>query len=617
MAVYTYATREGEPPSGTLVDLLLGAIDRLTERCAFRLFTGPGPELTEVSYRELFGHVKDAVGALRVLGLERGGHAAILSENRFEWALTDYACLLEGIWNVPIHSVLTAEQIRYIVQDSGIRVLFASSAEQVAKARSACASSSYEVQIVTFDPLAPLPEGVLAWDHLVAEGRVRMQGVSDESLRASALQAKPDQVATMLYTSGTTGNPKGVVLTHRNLFSNVEAASLAFRIEPTDSTLSFLPLSHIFERTADYVFLSRGCTISYAHSKDTLAVDLRTVRPTVVVAVPRVYEKVHDAAVSAGGAKGTLVRWARKVGLEWASERLSGRIPTLSLHVAHRIADTLVFAKVRAAVGGRIRFFVSGSAPLEPEIARFFYAAGMPILEGYGLTETSPVLTVSTSDELRIGAVGRPVVGTEIRIADDGEILAKGPQVMKGYFNRPDETADTIDSEGWIHTGDIGELDADGYLRITDRKKDLIKTSGGKYVAPQPIENRTKRNTFVDQATMVGDRRKFVALLVVPDFGVLEKWARGKGVAVADREALIAHPAVQEKMAQEALSGFDDLSHVEIPQKLALLTTPFSIEDGTLTLTDKVRRRVVQDRYASLIDRFYLYENANRTVFTP
>ena len=617
MAAYAYATREGELPNGTLVGLFLGTMDRLTEHAAFRLFTGPGPELNEVSYSELFGYVKDAVGALRVLGLERGGRAAILSENRFEWALADYACLLEGVWNVPIHSVLTAEQIRYIVQDSGVRVLFASSAELVAKAWSACAASPHEVQIVAFDPLAPLPEGVFAWDRLVAEGRERMQGVTDEALRASALQATPDQVATMLYTSGTTGDPKGVVLTHRNLFSNVEAVALAFGIEPTDSTLSFLPLSHVFQRMADYLLLSRGCTISYPHSMDTLGLDLRTVGPTVVAAVPRVYEKVHDAAVSAGGAKGMLVRWARKIGLEWTSERLSGRVPSLLLRSAHRIADALVFAKVRAAVGGRIRMFVSGSAPLEPEVARFFYAAGMPILEGYGLTETSPVLTVSTPDELCIGKVGRPVVGTEIRIADDGEILVRGPQVMKGYHSRPDETAAAIDAEGWFHTGDIGELDADGFLRITDRKKDLIKTSGGKYVAPQPIEGRIKRNPFVDQAIMVGDRHKFVAVLVVPDFSALEKWASGRGVSTADRDALIAHPAVQEKMAQEALSGFDDLSHVEVPRKLALLTTPFSIEDGTLTLTDKVKRRVVQDRYASLIDRFYEAENADRTVFTP
>ena len=617
METHTYATREGDLPSGTLVSLLLGAFARLSDSCAFRLFAGPGPELTEVSYSELFGHVKNAAGVLRVLGLERGARVAILSENRFEWAVADCACLLEGVWNVPIHSVLTAEQVRYIVQDSGVRVLLASSAEQVAKARSACSPLPHDVQVISFDSLAPLPEGVLAWDGLVSEGRALMQGVTDEDLRTSAQQATPEDVATILYTSGTTGNPKGVVLTHRNLFSNVAAVSLALPVHPTDSALSFLPLSHVFQRMADYVLMSRSCTISYPHSKDTLGEDLRTVRPTVVVAVPRVYEKVYGASVSSGGIKGMLVRWAREVGLKWTSERLSGRVPPLPVRAAHRIADTLVFSKVRAALGGRIRMFVSGSAPLEPEVARFFYAAGMPIFEGFGLTETSPVLTVSTPDELRIGKVGRPVVGTEIRIADDGEILARGPQVMKEYHNRPDETAAAIDREGWFHTGDIGELDAEGFLCITDRKKDLIKTSGGKYVAPQPIENRIKRNAFVEQAIIVGDRRKFIALLVVPDFDALEEWASRQGVSVADRDTLITQAAVQEKMAQEALTGFDDLSHVEQPRKLALLTTPFSIEDGTLTLTDKVKRRVVQDRYEALIDQFYESSNADRIVFTP
>ena len=397
MAAYTYATREGELPSGTLVGLLLGAIDRLTEHTAFRLFTGPGPELNEVSYSELFGHVKDAVGALRMLGLERGARAAILSENRFEWALTDYACLLEGVWNVPIHSVLTAEQIRYIVQDSGVRVLFASSAEQVAKARSACAASPHEVQIVAFDPLAPLPEGVLAWDRLIAEGRVRMQGVTDEALRASALQATPDQVATMLYTSGTTGNPKGVVLTHRNIFSNVRgdfprAPHRAHRLDPfIPAAVTRLPADGGITCSCHVAALS-PIPIRRTRSRWTYA---RYVPPwwrRCPASTKRCTMRPFRRAVPRGG-------WydgRGEVGLAWASELLSGRVPTLPLRVARRIADTLVFAKIRAAVGGRIRMFVSGSAPLEPEIARFFYAAGMPILEGYGLTETSPVLTVST-----------------------------------------------------------------------------------------------------------------------------------------------------------------------------------------------------------------------------
>ena len=435
MASRTQAANQTELPRGTLVELLLGAIDRLDDHAAFHLFRGTGPELTAVTYRELLDRVRDVVGALRVLGLERGDRVAILSENRFEWALTDYACLLEGVLDVPVHAVLTADQAGYILSDSGARVIFASTAEQVEKARAAAsAGSGREVRVVAFDPLPSLPEGVLAWDSLVAEGRERMRGMSDAELRTSAGRATPDDVATILYTSGTTGDPKGVVLTHQNLFSNVEAASFALRINPTDSTLSFLPLSHIFQRMVDYLLVSRGCTISYPHSGETIVADLRAVRPTVVVAVPRVYEKVYFGALSAPGLKGRLVRWAREVGLAWADETLAGRTPTLPLRVAHGIADRLVFRKIRQVVGGRIRFFVSGSAPLDPEIARFFHASGLPILEGYGLTETSPVTNVNTPEAMRIGTVGKPVASTEIRVADDGEILVRGPQVMKEYL---------------------------------------------------------------------------------------------------------------------------------------------------------------------------------------
>ena len=618
MASRTHAANQTELPRGTLVELLLGAIDRLGDHAAFRLFRGTGPELTAVTYRELLDLVRDVVGALRVLGLERGDRVAILSENRFEWALIDYACLLEGVLDVPVHAVLTTDQAGYILSDSGARVIFASTAEQLEKARAAAsAGSGLEVRVVAFDPLPSLPEGVLAWGRLVAEGRERMRGVSDAELRTSAGRATPDDVATILYTSGTTGDPKGVVLTHQNLFSNVEAASFALRIDHTDSTLSFLPLSHIFQRMVDYLLVSRGCTISYPHSQETIVADLRAVRPTMVVAVPRVYEKVYFGALSAPGLKGKVVRWAREVGLAWADERLAGRTPTLPLPLSRSLADRLVFRRIRQVVGGRIRFFVSGSAPLDPEIARFFYAAGLPILEGYGLTETSPVTNVNTPEAMRIGTVGKPVAGTEIRIAEDGEILVRGPQVMKEYYKLPAESVAAIDAEGWFHTGDVGELDADGFLRITDRKKDLIKTSGGKYVAPQPIENRLKRSRFVDQAVVVGDRRKFVALLVVPDFNTVEAWAREQGIAAGDREALIRHPAVQARLEEETLAGLGDLSHVEIPKKVALLTTPFTIEDGSLTLTDKVKRRVVQDRYARLIDRFYQPEGEDRTVFVP
>jgi long-chain acyl-CoA synthetase len=305
------------------------------------------------------------------------------------------------------------------------------------------------------------------------------------------------------------------------------------------------------------------------------------------------------------------------VGRAWATEVLEGRTPSAHVRVGHALADKLVFYKIRGRIGGRLRFFVSGSAPLDPEIARFFYAAGMPILEGYGLTETSPVTNVNTPEDLRIGTVGRPVSATEIKLADDGEILVRGPQVMREYYKLPDETAKAIDAEGWFSTGDIGELDDDGFLRITDRKKDLIKTSGGKYVAPLPIENRVKRSRYIEKVVMIGDRMKFVALLVVPDFAVLERWAKEQGIATGDRAELLQDPKVQALLEKESLGKLAGLSDVEVPKKVGLLATPFSIEDGTLTLTDKVKRRAVQERYASLIDRFYAPEGVGRAVFTP
>ncbi len=605
MALRTFASNPADLPRGTLVDLLLGAVDRLGTHDAFRVFTGPGAELSAISYRELLDRVKDVVGGLRVLRLERGQCAAILSENRLEWALTDYACLCEGVYAVPVHAVLTADQVGYILNDSGARVVFASTDEQVEKVRKACVRCEHEVRIVAFDPVQSPAPNVLPWDQLVAEGHDRMRSVPESELRARAREATPDDIATILYTSGTTGDPKGVVLTHRNLFSNVEACGRALAIRPSDSTLAFLPLSHVFQRMVNYLLVARGCTITFPHSNDTIVADLQAVEPTIVCAVPRVYEKVHYGALGKPGLAGKLVRWAREVGVAWAVERLAGRIPTLSLRVAHRLADRLVFRKIRALLGGRVRILVSGSAPLDPGIARFFYAAGLAILEGYGLTETSPVTNVNTPEELRIGTVGKPVAGTEIRIADDGEILIRGSQVMRGYYELPEETAKAIDAEGWFYTGDIGELDADGFLRITDRKKDLIKTSGGKYVAPQPVENRLKRSRFIEQVVMIGDRRKFVALLVVPDFAVLEGWAKEQGIATGDRHALLRDARVQVLMEKEALGGLEDLSSVDRPKKVGLLATPFSIEDGTFTLTDKVKRRVVHERYAPLIDRFY------------
>lgn len=379
-------------------------------------------------------------------------------------------------------------------------------------------------------------------------------------------------------------------------------------IDARDVTVSFLPLSHIFQRMVDYLFFHQGVTIVHARSMLTAIEDMALMRPTVAVAVPRVYEKIHAAVMNASGLKKRVIAWAVGVADRTVELRLAGRAPEGVLALQYRLADRLVFSKVRGAVGGRLRFFVSGSAPLSPELGRFFYSIGLTILEGYGLTETSPVTNVNTEEHFRIGTVGKAVPSTEIRIAEDGEILVRGPQVMKGYHDRPDDTAQAIDADGWFHTGDIGDLDADGFLRITDRKKDLIVTAGGKNVAPQPIENRLKANPFMEQAVLIGDRRRFISVLVVPAFDRLEAWARSQGIAWADRRDLLANGAVQRHMEGEVARELRGLASFESPKKVALLEEDFTIANGALTPTLKVKRKVIQDRFRDLVEELYREE---------
>ena len=491
--------------SVTLTGLFLEAVDRFGNATALR---APGADLTwsRISYDEVFRTTRAAATGLRALGIGRGDAAAILSANRPEWALADYACLCAGVRDVPIYPSLTASQIAYILQDSGARAVFAQDEVQLAKLMEIRHQCPKLRHIIVFDPPDKTTDGILAWrDFLLLDP----EGLSHQAFREEALAARPESVATILYTSGTTGNPKGVLLTHANIGSNVRVCRTLLDVSDTDTTLSFLPLSHVFQRMVDYLFFSVGCEIAYARDMLTVAEDLRIVRPTVVASVPRLYERVYNAVTGAKGVKGLLVGWAMSVGLARADALLEGRKPGWWTRVRYSLADKLVFGKLRAGVGGRLRFFVSGGAPLSPGINRFFFAAGLQILEGYGLTETSPVTNVNTFEAFRIGTVGKAVPGTEIRIAFDGEICIRGPQVMKGYFNRPEATAEAIDADGWFKTGDIGEIDEDGFLSITDRKKDIIVTAGGKNIAPQPIENRLKLDTYIDQAVMVGDRRRF------------------------------------------------------------------------------------------------------------
>jgi long-chain acyl-CoA synthetase len=620
-------------PPGTLVELFFGAVDRFGDHAAFRCFPSSGPELSDISYLEAYKRAQWVALGLEAVGLRRGDRAAILSEDRPEWSLADYGCLCAGVVDVPVYSTLVAAQVAYILGDSGAKLVFVSTREQMEKAQEAARQLGRELMIVVFDDSviermkqerSEPPAGVLRWSQLLAKGAEQQSALGkktgsvnavDDAFRAAARTAKPDDVATILYTSGTTGQPKGVMLTHNNLHSNVVATGMIIEVTEQDSSLTFLPLSHVLQRLADYLLFSRGCTITYAHDLTTVAADLKIVRPTLAVSVPRLYEKVYNKVTEAGGLKGRIAQWALEVGSSWAEAKLAGREPTLATRMAHGVADRLVFKKIRAGVGGRLRFFVSGGAPLEPAIGKFFYAAGILILEGYGLTETSPVTNLNTPDAFKIGTVGRAVPGTEIRIDPDGEVLIRGPQVMKGYYNLPEETAKAIEPDGWFHTGDIGELDADGFLRITDRKKDLIVTAGGKKVAPQPIENRLKTSPFVDQLVMIGDRRKFPALLVVPAFDQLEAWARERGIAAPDRAALLTRPEVQGMLEREILGGLDDLASYERPKKLALLEEEFTVENGTLTPTQKVKRRVVQERFKHVIDAFYDEENEERAVF--
>ena len=608
-----YVVNEAEIPGGTLVDLFLAAVDRFGDHAAFRHVVGG--ELLAISYAQAYQRAKEVARGLEEMGLTRGDRVAILSENRSEWALADYGCLCAGVVDVPIYPTVVASQVAFILANSGVRLVFVSDLEQMQKVEEACREVHLDVTIVTFDDVGVAPTNVVSWSDLLEGGRGSGNLTDeDDAFRTAARQAGPEDTATILYTSGTTGQPKGVMLTHNNLHSNVMAAGQVFAVSDKDSTLSFLPLSHVFQRMADFLFFSRGCTIAHGRGVKTVAADLKIVQPTIVCSVPRLYEKVYNGLMEREGFQGRLVQWAREVGTAWTEDLLEGRKPTGVLKLVHALADRLVYRKVREGLGGRLRFFVSGGAPLEPAINKFFYGMGIVILEGYGLTETSPTTNTNTLEHFRIGTVGRPVPGTEIRIAEDGEVLVRGPQVMKGYYLLPEETAKALDAEGWFHTGDIGELDEDGFLRITDRKKDLIVTAGGKNIAPQPIENRLKTHPLVEQVVMVGDRRKFVALLVVPAFSVLESWARTNGVTFSDRKELLAHPRVHEWVAHEVLDGLADRPSYERPKKLALLESEFTIESGTLTPTQKVRRRIVQDRHSSLIDQFYEDANADRLV---
>ena len=548
---------------------------------------------------------------LRELGLGPGDKMVILSENRPEWVIADFAALCRGALSVPIYTTLVAEQARYIIDDSDASIVVVSGEEQWRKVEAARSGLDKVRHYITFLPEAPA--GVLTMEDVCAMGR-KADAADPGLFEREALRVGPGDEASLIYTSGTTGIPKGVILTHGNFLSNILGVAEIIFFSHEDTVLSFLPLSHVLERMVTFTYIYKGCSIAYAESVETVGQNLLEVRPHIMVSVPRVFEKIYakvmDNVLSSSGLKRKIFFWAINVGKIWGALKVSGEDIPARLRFKRNLAHKLVFAKIIAKTGGRVRFFVSGGAPLSKDIAEFFYAIGLVILEGYGLTETAPALSINTFEAIRFGTVGKAVPGVEIRIAADGEILARGPNVMKGYYKKEAETREVFDGD-WFRTGDIGRFDDDGFLVITDRKKDLIVTSGGKNVAPQPIENLLKMIPCVVTAVVVGDRKRFVAALIVPDFAKLEDHARSAGIPFKDRAGLVRDPRIVDFVMSEVDRATPDLAPYERVKRIALLARDFEIEQDEITPSLKIKRAIIEKRYKDVIDGLYAEEAAD------
>jgi len=563
-----------------------------------------------ISTEEFGNKVKHFSLGLKELGLNPENKLAILSETRPEWVMTDIASLCAGGISVPIYPSLPPEQIKYIVEDSDAKIVVYSDSEQGDKVAEIRADLSNVTHYVTFESEAP--EGVLTFDQVLEKGKKIFEESPDLFDKAASL-AKPDTLASILYTSGTTGVPKGVMLTHNNFTSNVKGVTDVIEFSDKDTVLSWLPLSHSFERIATYTYLYKGCSIAYAENMLTVGQNLLEVCPTVVVGVPRLFEKVYAAVMDNVLASPPLKRkiffWATKVGREFGQRTLRGESIPKFLEFKRTIAHKLVFSKIIAKTGGRIRFFVSGAAPLSKDIAELFYAMGLIVLEGYGLTETSPIISVNRLEKIKFGSVGPPIPDVEVKIAEDGEILARGPNIMKGYYKMEEETKEAI-KDGWFYTGDIGHLDEDGFVVITDRKKDIIVTAGGKNVAPQPIENVLKTNTYVNDVLVIGDRRKFMSALVVPNFEKLEEYAKFNNIPYKDKKDLIKNEDIVKFLEAEIDRATPNLASYEKVKKIALLDRELTIADGEITPTFKIKRNGVEKKYKDLIDALYVEGNS-------
>jgi long-chain acyl-CoA synthetase len=554
--------------------------------------------------------VKHVALGLRALGFEPGQKLCLLSENRPAWTTTDFATLTAGGLTVPIYTTLVSEQIRYIIDDSDASVVVVSNADQWKKVAPLRAGLTKVRHYITFADEAP--EGVLTLKQVMDKGQA-LAASQPRLYEELVARVKPDDEATLIYTSGTTGVPKGVILTHANLLSNIKTASDIIEFSAKDTVLSFLPLSHILERMVMFTYIYKGCTVAFAESVEAVAQNLLEVRPHIMVSVPRVFEKIYtkvmDQVLASPALRRKIFFWALKTGKAYGALKLDGQPIPGGLAFRRSIAAKLVFSKIIAKTGGRVRFFVSGGAPLSKDIAEFFYAIGLTILEGYGLTETSPLLSVNTFENIRLGTVGKPAPGIDIRIAQDGEILARGPNIMKGYYKKEAETREVLEG-GWFHTGDIGRFDPDGFLVITDRKKDLLVTSGGKNIAPQPIENMLKSSPYIVNAVVIGDRRRFISALIVPDFDKLKEHAKAQGIAFATVEELCRNGRIVEFLRAEVDRVTPLLASYEKVKKILVLPRDFEIEKGEITPSLKVRRASVTGKYQDQIEALYKEEGS-------
>jgi long-chain acyl-CoA synthetase len=587
------------PPISTINDLFCRVASAANPRAV--LWQDEFGHWQPISSDQIYQRVRALAQALLSWGAQKGDRIALIAENRWEWVVTDFAALAVGAADVPIYPTLTGEQIAELIADAGCRIAVVSTRQQYDKLNSVRTRTQLE-RIVIMD--APAPEGAIAFSSLMDAADLR-GAERDPVFDALVRSVEPKDLATLIYTSGTTGEPKGVALTHGNIAANQNYAPQDFHFDVSDACISFLPLSHVTARALDYVMYNSGAQVIYCTQFDKLPQAMKEIKPTVIVGVPRVYEKIRQAVeirASHSPVKKWMLAWAIRLGSNFIDTVYDGRKPSSK---RWGLANKLVYSKVSEAFGGRVKVFVSGGAPLGIDTARWFASVGIALWEGYGLTETSPVISLNTPRQHRMGAAGMPIGNVELKLADDGELLVKGPSVFPGYWNKPEANVECFDEEGWFRTGDIGHIDADGFLFITDRKKELLKTSGGKLVAPQPIENKLKNSILVGQAALVGDKHKFISALISPNFVALEEWAKQHSIHHNSRADLVAHNRVVALYGEVVREVNGTLANFETLKRFRVIADEWTQESGELTPSMKLKRRVLTQKYAAVIAELY------------